>query len=108
MAFPEDKNRDVTCFIWNVNQRYYHMESAQIRIELETTVDDCDNATDIPSLWWLNVLIILGSMVSFSLELHHLLETVRIIGKLRRTFGYSALVPAGAEAGTRQTNNNKK
>ena len=42
---PEDRNRDVTCFIWNINQRYYHTESAQVRIELETILDDCNNST---------------------------------------------------------------
>ena len=29
--YPQDTDRDVNCYIWNINQRFYHLESSPYR-----------------------------------------------------------------------------
>ena len=81
---PQDTERDVTCYIWNINQRYFHEESSQIRVKLDYDLNSCGgNGATIPTLWWLDALIIILSLVSFCVELNHTLEQFRIVARLR-------------------------
>lgn len=76
VEFPADSQRDVTCYAWNVNQRFYHMESGQIRVELDMTPNTCDSFSGPSTYWWLNSMVVVLALLSFLLELHHILETV--------------------------------
>ena len=84
--FPGDEERDVSCYCWNVNQRFYHLEAAQIRVELDTDPSTCPNVTTAADFWWLNAMTICFAVISFFLDLNNILETLSIIRKLRHRF----------------------
>ena len=39
--YPEDSDRDVRCYNWTVNQRFYHTDQPMILVELDFSPDSC-------------------------------------------------------------------
>ena len=89
IKYPDDSDRDVRCYNWTVNQRYYHTEQPQVRVELDFQPDPC-SGPDVVYLYskytWLNVIVIILAIASFTLEIMQLLETVNTMRKLRNFF----------------------
>lgn len=86
IEYPVDSQMDVSCYNWTVNQRFYHTESPQVRVELDFTPDTCSNVVNLSSFTWLNLITIFIASISFIIELLYILETVRTVGILRTKF----------------------
>ena len=80
---PKDADRDVTCYVWDINQRFYHLESSQIRVAIDTFPRTCLSESVYADFWWLNAMTIAFAVISFFLDLQNILETFTIVRKLK-------------------------
>ena len=83
--YPSFTRGDYQCLQWTVIIRFFHTEQPQIRIQLDMLPEACAKNDEI-SFSWLNVFTIFFATISFLLELFYVLETLKILRKLKHVF----------------------
>lgn len=86
--YPRFANKDVDCYEWNVTQRFRHDEQPQVKVSLYMHPQACrvDGDPKISQYYWINIITILCAFASLFLESMQILETFKIINKLRNVF----------------------
>ena len=86
VEIPPNDDHGANCLMWNVIQRFYHIESPQIRVDLEIYPTTCEDSLPLTDFWWLNAMTVIFAIISFLLDLQNILETLSIIRRLKQRF----------------------